>query len=178
MTLRLPEWRTRAACRGRFDLDFIDPPAEQLAECRALCAGCPVAEQCLAEALDNGEAWGIWGGLDADQREQLAEETGHPAPVVKPAHGTNSRYAKHGCRCDLCREAHTAYDRQRRERNRTRARVADPWVRPIVLAERVRTGRTWAGPGQLLLPLPGVPTPGGKEDQIAEPHIDAMIKAA
>lgn len=178
MTLRLPEWRTRAACRGRFDLDFIDPPAEQLAECRALCAGCPVAEQCLAEALDNGEAWGIWGGLDADQREQLAEETGHPAPVVKPAHGTNSRYAKHGCRCGLCREAHTAYDRQRRERNRARDRAVDPWVRPIVLAERVRTGRTWAGRGQLLLPLPGVPVPPGNEHEIAEHEVASFTKAA
>lgn len=158
MTLRLPEWRTRAACRSRVDLDFVEP-AEQRADCLALCAGCPVAEQCLAEALDTGEAWGIWGGLDAEQRERLAEETGHPAPVIKPAHGTNSRYAKHGCRCDLCREAHTAYDRQRRARNRARAATGDPWTRTTALVELVRTGRTWVGPGQLLLPLPGVPAP-------------------
>ncbi|GAA3890411.1 hypothetical protein GCM10022243_64140 [Saccharothrix violaceirubra] len=175
MTLRLPEWRTRAACRGRFDLDFVEP-GEQLAECLALCAACPVAEQCLAEALDAGEAWGIWGGLDAERREQLAEQTGHPAPAVRPAHGTNSRYAKHGCRCDLCREAHTAYDRQRRARNR--ARVGDPWVRPIVLAERVRTGHTWAGPGQLLLPLPGVPLPVDVEHQDDQQPGVETIKAA
>ncbi|SDD86318.1 WhiB family transcriptional regulator [Actinokineospora iranica] len=158
MTLRLPEWHARAACRGRIDLDFVEP-GEQLAECLALCAACPVAEQCLAEALDAGEAWGIRGGLDADQREKLAEQTGHPAPVIKPAHGTNSRYAKHGCRCDLCREAHTAYDRQRRERNRARARAGDPWVRPIALAAPMRTGRRWTGAGQYVLPLPGVPAP-------------------
>jgi len=152
--IRVPEWRARAGCRGRVDLDFIDPrtPAED-AECRALCADCPVREQCLAEALGNGEAWGIWGGLDADEREPLAEQLGHPAPMVKPAHGTNPRYAKHGCRCDACRQAHTAYERARRERRR----AGDLWERPIVLAASIRTGRTLAGVGQYVLPLPGMP---------------------
>jgi hypothetical protein len=173
--LRLPEWRSRAACRGRVDLDFIDPrtPAEA-AECRALCAGCPVREQCLAEALTTGEAWGIWGGLDTDAREPLAEQQGHPAPAVKPAHGTNPRYAKHGCRCDACRQAHTAYERARRERRR----AAGPWVRPIMLAERVRTGHTWAGPCQLLLPLPGLPAPIKVEPQSSKQPDTTKIKVA
>ncbi|GGM65080.1 hypothetical protein GCM10012275_39530 [Longimycelium tulufanense] len=164
MTLRLPTWRHRAACRGRTDLDFIDPTPEQAVECRTLCATCPVREQCLADALTTGEAWGIWGGLDADERAALAEQHGHPAPIVRPAHGTNTRYAKHGCRCDLCRQAHTAYERERRERRRT----GDPWARPITLAVPVRTGRRWAGAGQLLLPLPGLPAPAGAADEYAE----------
>ncbi|GAA5104742.1 MULTISPECIES: WhiB family transcriptional regulator [Pseudonocardiaceae] len=153
--VRLPEWRSRAGCRGRVDLDFIDPAPEQVAECRALCAACPVREQCLAEALAGGEAWGIWGGLDAAERAPLAEQDGHPVPAVLPPHATNSRYAKHGCRCALCREAHTAYERERLRRRR----AGDPWVRPIVLAEPMRTGRRWTGAGQYLLPLPGVPAP-------------------
>lgn len=158
--IRVPEWRTRAACSGRVDLDFIDPrPPAEVAECRALCAGCPVREQCLVEALTTGEAWGIWGGLDAEEREPLAEQQGHPAPAVKPAHGTNPRYAKHGCRCGLCRESHTSYERARRERRR----VGDPWVRPMVLAEPMRTGRRWTGAGQYVLPLPGVPAPDRTE---------------
>jgi hypothetical protein len=173
--IRVPEWRTRAACRGRVDLDFIDPrtPTEA-AECRALCAGCPVAEQCLADALTTGEAWGIWGGLDADEREPLAEQQGHPAPVVKPAHGTNPRYAKHGCRCGLCRQAHTEYERQRRARRRSRAHGS--WT-PLVLAEPTRSGRTRTGPGQYVLPLPGLPAPGGTEpldpqaEHLAAPHL-------
>lgn len=157
MLPRLPEWQTRAACKGRVDLDFIEPksPAED-AECRALCAGCPVREQCLASALASGEAWGLWGGVDADERLRIAERDGHELPAVLPAHGTNPRYAKHGCRCDLCRTAHTDYERDRRARRRARA---EPWV-PIALTEPVRLGRVWAGVGQLLLPLPGVPAPG------------------
>lgn len=156
--IRLPEWRTRAACRGRLDLDFIDPrtPAEA-AECRALCADCPVVDQCRAEALAAGEAWGIWGGLDTIERTQLAERDGHPQPAALPAHGTNPRYAKHGCRCAPCRHAHTEYERARRVRHR--ARAARRHVPPLMLTEPVRHGRRWAGPGQYLLPLLGLPTP-------------------
>jgi hypothetical protein len=32
-------------------------------------------------------------------------------------------------------------------------------MRPIVLAAPVRTGRGWAGVGQYVLPLPGLPAP-------------------
>lgn len=177
MTLRIPAWRTKASCRGRVDLDFVDPSAEQLVECRALCTGCPVAEQCLAEALDNGEAWGIWGGLNTDEREQLAEQTGQPAPVVKPAHGTNSRYAKHGCRCAHCREAHTTYERARRERRRHNRQGRDPWARPVILPEAMRTGSTLTGTGQYLLPLPSL-TDSSEGRTKDRPHSDCVVGAA
>jgi hypothetical protein len=112
---RIPEWRARAACRGRIDLDFIEPRTPTEAEqCRALCAVCPVLDQCRAEALTTGEVWGIWGGLDPGERTQLADRNGYPTPIVRPAHGTNPRYAKHGCRCSPCRRAHTEYERRRR----------------------------------------------------------------
>src|SRR5437763_17171559 len=97
--LHLPAWRIRAACKGRLDLDFIDPTPAEAEHCRALCAACPVLERCRAEALATGEPWGIWGGLTADGRAAVAEQTGQPEPAVLPAHGTNTRYAKHGCRC-------------------------------------------------------------------------------
>lgn len=164
MLPRLPEWQTRAACKGRVDLDFIEPksPAEDT-ECRTLCASCPVREQCLASAFATGEAWGLWGGLDAEERLRIAERDGHELPAVLPAHGTNPRYAKHGCRCDLCRAAHTDYERTRRNLRRHRA---NPEPEPIMLAEPVRVGRVWAGVGQLLLPLPGVPRP--REAELGE----------
>lgn len=155
--MRLPEWRTQAACRGRLDLDFIDPSDEQAAQCRALCAECPVWELCLANALTTGEAWGIWGGLDADERTAAAEQAGHPAPVVRPAHGTNARYAKHGCRCSACTAAHTEYERERRAR--VRARQRGTATHAYVLAATIRCGRTWAGAGQYVLALPGLPIP-------------------
>ncbi|WP_308198068.1 WhiB family transcriptional regulator [Saccharopolyspora soli] len=118
---QFPRWRSGAACRGRVDLDFVEPTSAEAQQCRAVCAACPVREHCLAEALATAEPWGIWGGLDTDEREALAKRTGHPEPAILPAHGTNTRYARHGCRCALCRSAHTNYERQRRARRRRRA---------------------------------------------------------
>ena len=108
-------WWQRAACRGRLDLEWIEPTTRGTALCRALCAVCPVRGDCLHKALVTGEAWGIWGGLTPDERAEIAARTGYPMPEVRPAHGTNPRYAKHGCRCALCRQAHTIYERNRRE---------------------------------------------------------------
>lgn len=109
-------WWQRAACRGRLDLDWIEPSTKEKRLCRAVCATCPVRAKCLDISLITGEAWGIWGGLDPDERANLAAKRGYPPPTSLPAHGTNPRYAKHGCRCTPCRRAHTAHERDRRER--------------------------------------------------------------
>lgn len=41
---------------------FPDTP-EQLVTARAVCAGCPFTEECLAEALAAGTTDGVWGGV-------------------------------------------------------------------------------------------------------------------
>lgn len=38
------------------------------AKAKALCAVCPVQQECLDFALDTGQRFGIWGGLTARQR--------------------------------------------------------------------------------------------------------------
>ena len=38
---------------------------------KAVCGRCPVREACLAYALDARELWGIWGGLDPEERLAL-----------------------------------------------------------------------------------------------------------
>ncbi|GAA4893979.1 WhiB family transcriptional regulator [Streptomonospora salina] len=48
-------------CRQDPDLFFAEAPADVEAA-KAICADCPVREQCLADALDRGEPWGVWGG--------------------------------------------------------------------------------------------------------------------
>lgn len=109
-----PDWTRRAACRAWPDLDWIDPPDEQIDRYRAVCAGCPVRRECLITALIAGEPWGIWGGLDIDERAELARRGGFPPPNVLPRHGVHARYVRHHCRCDACRYAHVLYTRERR----------------------------------------------------------------
>ncbi len=69
-------WRTAAACRGT-DPEVFFPVAEaglaherQVAAAKAVCAGCPVRQECLDEALVRIPD-GIAGGLTADERRQL-----------------------------------------------------------------------------------------------------------
>lgn len=118
-------WWHRAACHDRLDLDWIEPSAREKALCRNICATCPVQPDCQEAALKAGEAWGIWGGLDPDERVLIASKQGYPVPTVLPAHGTNTRYAKHGCRCTPCRQAHTTHERRRLERRRPQSAAAD-----------------------------------------------------
>jgi hypothetical protein len=110
-------WRERAACRGNWELDWIDPSPADEAVCRAICRRCPVRVECGEDALLSGEPWGLWGGLDPHERAIIAAHRSIPTPRMLPPHGTNPRYAKHGCRCPACRSAHTTYERGRRARS-------------------------------------------------------------
>ena len=40
-------------------------------EAKEVCRGCVVREDCLEFALDNGEKFGIWGGMSERERRRL-----------------------------------------------------------------------------------------------------------
>ena len=42
-------------------LFFSDDPLD-IARAKAICAKCPVRDQCLRAALEENEPWGVWGG--------------------------------------------------------------------------------------------------------------------
>lgn len=48
-------------CQDHPELFFAEHP-QVLAKAQALCAECPVAELCLAGALERREPYGVWGG--------------------------------------------------------------------------------------------------------------------
>ena len=65
-------WMTRAACRGCDpDLFFPERGEGHGREARAVCAGCPVRDECLDYAIALGERLGIWGGLGDGERRQV-----------------------------------------------------------------------------------------------------------
>jgi len=69
----LSSWRDAAACARRPDVDFF-PSAEDAAGIEravAVCAGCPVADECLSFAIETNQPDGIWGGTTAAERTKL-----------------------------------------------------------------------------------------------------------
>ena len=61
MTTTLLPAGTVLACGTNPDLFFAESPAD-VTRAKALCRDCPVRAACLADALDRGEPWGVWGG--------------------------------------------------------------------------------------------------------------------
>lgn len=53
---------------------FADDNATQ-AFAKMICETCPVVQDCLKTALTENIRYGVWGGLDPDQRNTLARKT-------------------------------------------------------------------------------------------------------
>lgn len=66
-------WKADALCRDLTPaLFFVDGISniqrdEQRTDAKAVCAQCPVEHQCLEHAVEFGEKWGVWGGVDMEQ---------------------------------------------------------------------------------------------------------------
>jgi WhiB family redox-sensing transcriptional regulator len=70
-------WRRGAACLG-YETDVFfpaeDADAEQEAQAKAVCAGCPVRTCCLQHALEYREHHGIWGGTTEAERRRILRQ--------------------------------------------------------------------------------------------------------
>lgn len=72
------EWQLQGSCRDADPTLFFHPEGERGparrnrdAAAKAICAGCPVIEQCRQHALAVREPYGVWGGLTEDEREAI-----------------------------------------------------------------------------------------------------------
>ena len=76
----MTDWRAHAACRGRDPEWWFPRPGSTGSQALRICAGCPVARDCLAEQMDreggihHADRHGIWGGLSPRQRYALARK--------------------------------------------------------------------------------------------------------
>ncbi|MEC3992047.1 WhiB family transcriptional regulator [Actinacidiphila sp. DG2A-62] len=70
------DWRHRAVCRTE-DPELFFPASNagiallQIEEAKSVCRRCPVMDQCLQWALENGQEHGVWGGLSEDERRSM-----------------------------------------------------------------------------------------------------------
>lgn len=123
-------WHARAACRGEPAARFYPQPHEGALDARVLCDVCPVRSECLDYAMARPEPMGVWGGLSAEQRRDLAKQRGER--IAKCGHcrrrivvawygrGAAPRFCS-----ERCREDHRAAQKQAQRAGR----VEDPWAK-------------------------------------------------
>jgi WhiB family transcriptional regulator, redox-sensing transcriptional regulator len=69
-----PGWHARAACRGLQPSLFFAEGGGSTGPAKDVCAACVVRDDCLEDALANGEKFGIWGGMSERQRRRVRRE--------------------------------------------------------------------------------------------------------
>lgn len=122
MPIPLGAWRDKAKCAGIKEPDFFFPTeytrnsreTEWVRDVRTFCIDCPVAAECLDEAIRNGDNDGMYGGLTPKERREIRRtRRRQPKPIT---HGTKKGFDAHERRgekpCDPCRIAKNTDARQ------------------------------------------------------------------
>lgn len=69
-------WMDDGVCRQTDpEAFFADRRGQSPKDAKRVCAGCDVADQCLAYALRHNETVGVWGGLTAAERRPLRRKS-------------------------------------------------------------------------------------------------------
>jgi len=78
-------WQDQANCLG-VDPDLFFPErGASTREAKEVCRGCVVRNDCLEYALDNGEKFGIWGGLSERERRRLRRQRAQSSRIIATA---------------------------------------------------------------------------------------------
>ena len=65
-------WTDQAECRGMDMALFFDcPNGKYSAKAVSACRRCPVAQECLEDALANPETQGLWAGTGVRERDRI-----------------------------------------------------------------------------------------------------------
>lgn len=93
----MSDWWEQAACRQVDPEVFFPSRGESTAQAKAVCAGCPVVEECLAYGMS--EHFGIWGGKSERERRRMARNGG---PVTVTCHWCGGRFVPGDVRRRYC----------------------------------------------------------------------------
>lgn len=66
-----PEWDEQALCAQTDPEVFFPEKGGGTREAKRICRRCPVRTECLRDALDRDERFGVWGGLTERERRKL-----------------------------------------------------------------------------------------------------------
>lgn len=80
------DWLADAACRGATTAVFFPTSASGVGTATAVCAVCPVREECLEYAIATRQPDGVWGGLTGDERRRLLRRRQKAARKQRAAH--------------------------------------------------------------------------------------------
>jgi WhiB family redox-sensing transcriptional regulator len=64
-------WRDQALCAQTDPEAFYPEKGQSARRAKLVCRACPVRHDCLEDALSRHEQWGVWGGLDVQQRRAI-----------------------------------------------------------------------------------------------------------
>jgi WhiB family redox-sensing transcriptional regulator len=79
------DWRASAACRDMDTSVFFPASDEEAEPAKAVCATCPVVEDCLSFALANRQEQGVWGGMTETERRRLRRRRQEAARAARRA---------------------------------------------------------------------------------------------
>lgn len=114
LDLRGTAWMRQALCAQTDPEVFFPEKGGNNRLAMAVCAACPVLDDCREWALTQEDFHGICGGMSYRDRQRERVRRGWWG---EPQHGSRSRYSK-GCRCEPCVQANRDYDAAWRARRR------------------------------------------------------------
>ena len=113
---RPDDWRDRAECKD---------DRHGIAAAKAICRRCPVAADCLAEAMANPSIVGVWGGTTENQRAKIRARAPRQPKGIQ--HGTPGGARTHRKRgeepCDRCTAAAKASNARYQQRKTAKRRI-------------------------------------------------------
>lgn len=69
--IHAPAWHADALCAQADPEAWFPEKGGSTREAKAICGRCPVAAECVDDALTREERFGVWGGLSERERRRI-----------------------------------------------------------------------------------------------------------